>query len=202
MKHYLKIILCLTVCSYCLAKEDFITSPFGNTQIVSTFVKPGDFVKKGQLIARLDTNDLKAKLAQLKMDKQQIENEIQLTHKLMKKTKARRNQRMQDKQQAQIDAKQIISNLGNLSSFKNKAINNQQIESDIKALAASHQKQHQLSRKLNEALDSLTASELKFESLIEAAEIKSPYDGMVLEFEKVSFKIQNPRQIIGAIDHV
>ena len=201
MKHCLKIILCLTLCSFCFAKEDLITAPFGNTQIVSVFAKPGDFVKRGQLIARLDTNEIKTKLGQLKADKQQIENEIKMTHKLMKKTKARRNQRMQDKQQAQIDANQIISGLNNLSSLKNKTVNNQQIESDIKSLAASHQKQRQLSKKLHEALDSLTASELKFESLIEAADIKSPFDGMILDMKKTSQKIERPQQTIGTIDH-
>lgn len=201
MNYYLKLILCLTLCSFCYAKEDAIKAPFGNTQVISTFVKPGDLVKQGQLIARLDTNELKSKLIQLKADKQQIEQEIQLTHKLIKKTKARRNQRMQDKQQAQIDASQIINGLGNLSSLKNKATNNQQIESDIKTLAASHQKQRQLSKKLNETLASLTASELKFESLIQEAEVHAPYDGMILDIVKSNYKIEHAQQTIGTIDH-
>ncbi|MEE2770490.1 MAG: biotin/lipoyl-binding protein [Pseudomonadota bacterium] len=203
MKHYLGMLAIFTLtCSICFAIESPIKPPFGNTQVISTFVKPGDFVKKGQLIARLDTNELKAKLALLRQDKKQLETEAKLTKKLMKKTKARRAQRMHDKEQNQIDANQIISGLSNLSSLKNKSASNLQIENDIKELSSSHQKQKHLHAQLNETLKSLTASEIKFEELIEAAEVKSPCDGMILDLASPNQKIQNKHQSLGTIERV
>lgn len=202
MNNLFKIIFCIFLFPIGNAHESYIRPPFGNTKVVSTFVKPGDFVQKGQLIARLDTNELKGKLTLLRSDKQEIENEIQLTHKLMKKTKARRTQRVKDKQQAQIEANQIISGLGNLSSMKKKALSNQQIESDIKSLSSSHQKQRHLLQKLNDTLKSLTVSELKLDELIQAAEVKSLYDGMILDLVKVNHNITDKREPLGTIDHV
>ena len=201
MKHCLKLAILIFISATAPAKEMDISAPFGNTKVIATFVKPGDFVSQGQLIARLDTNDLKVKLSQLRADKQQVEHETQLTRKLLKKTKAKRAQRTHDREQAQIDANQIISGLSSLSSMKSKAVSNQQIESEIKALSSSHQKQRQLHKKLNDTLRSLTASELKLEELIQNADVKSPYDGMILDIAHLNDKVQNSHQTIASIDH-
>lgn len=201
MKHYLKIAILILSTSIAFAIESQIPTPFANTKVIATFVKPGNFVSRGQLIARLDTNELKAKLEQLRADKQQIETELQLTKKMLKKTKARRSQRVHDKEKALIDANQIITGLNNLSSMKNKSISNQKIDSDIKSLSSSHQKQRQLYKKLNDTLKSLTASELKFEELINSANVTSPYDGMVMDITHVNHEIKNSHQTIASIDH-
>lgn len=85
--------------------------------------------------------------------------------------------------------------------MKNKAVTSQQIDSEIKALSSSHQKQRQLHKKLNDTLRSLTASELKLEELIQNADVKSPYDGMILDIAHLNDKVQNSHQTIASIDH-
>ena len=65
-----------------------------------------------------------------------------------------------------------------------------------------HQKQKHLYTQLNETIKSLTASEIKFEELIEAAEVKSPYDGMILDLSPPNQKIQNTHQSLGTIERV
>ena len=201
MKHCLKMTALILSTSMAFAIESQVSTPFANTKVIATFVKPGDIVSRGQLIARLDTNELKAKLEQLRADKQQIETEIQLTKKMLKKSKASRSQRIHDKEKAMIDANQIINGIGNLSSMKNKAISNQNIDNDIKSLSSSHQKQRQLHKRLNDTLKSLTASELKFEELIKSAEVTSLYDGMVLDIAHINHEINHSHQSLGTIDH-
>ena len=79
MKFILKIFILSLFSAQIFGAEQSIQSPFGHSHVVSSFVKAGDFVTQGQLIARLDTNDLQHKLSQLQADKLTLKKNEHLT---------------------------------------------------------------------------------------------------------------------------
>ena len=201
MKFILKIFILSLFSAQIFGAEQSIQSPFGHSHVVSSFVKAGDFVTQGQLIARLDTNDLQHKLSQLQADKLTLEKEMNTLQHLLKKTKTRHKQKIADKKQAEIDANQIISGLNNLTNLKNKAMNQEQLAKEIKTLSNSHREQRQLYRKLQATHKTLTLNEVAFESMIESADIKAPTDGLILEMVKVNQVIQRKGQVLSVISH-
>lgn len=184
------------------AAETILPSPFAKTEVIATYAKPGDFVKEGQLLARLDTNLLKEKLALLKAKKKHLEDKATHTHRYLNALSTQRDQRLDDQKQSSINTAQLLTNGSNGHNITKNIANNLQIKKDISALSTSQQKHRHALLKQNNKLQDIAVAEIQLEDLMTAAEITAPKNGRLIKLAQPSTTINQAGEMIGIMQDV
>lgn len=193
------IFACITclLCFKAFAAEIIITSPFPKTQVIATYAQPGDYVKEGQLLARLDTTIIKEKLILLNEKKKQLVAQSTLTHKKIKTLSAQRAQRLDDQKQSSINVVQLFSNGIKYGELNNKIKQNNRLKRDIKSLSTFQQKQKNSLIRENKILHEVLLAETQLEELMAAAEIKAPKNGRLIQLAQPNTKLNQTGAMIG-----